>query len=164
MESLNIINTKDYGTVICPKNQLFKQRIKPFKFLDLYNNLNSNPSFKQKIRKEIEAEGLMNPIVVMPHEQFGFMLKSGSHRVKILKNLADATMVYMAKDENEVRFFSYLNSYIWKFKPQLNNLDFCFAEGEDSRKLKKCAERVKYLFEKQPIEIETEIVAFEETE
>tara|TARA_R100001377_G_C3172159_1_gene103465 strand:+ start:112 stop:600 length:489 start_codon:yes stop_codon:yes gene_type:complete len=161
MESLNIIKTKNFGTVIHPKNQLFKQRLQPLKFNDLYSNLNANSEFKQKIRKEIETEGLLNPMVVMPHERLGLMLQSGSNRLKILKNLADASIVYMCKDENEVKFFSYLNNYIWKFKPDLNNLDFCFAEGEDTRRLKKCAERVKYLFEKQVIEVETEIVPME---
>ena len=147
---MKIVEDPKLGKVAYPKHQIFKKKLAVVKIEDIHCPFSTHHEFKQQIRKEIQEDGWLNPIVVTKgegHFKGKYKLHSGPHRLKYIRTQADAMMVYLCKDENEVKFFAYLNLYIWQNHPSLTNLSFCFAEGEATRRLKKTADRVKYLFD-----------------
>lgn len=139
-----MIRTEDkkHGVVIAPINQLFETRLKVVKLSDITSTFTAHSDFKQKIRNEINSDGLLNPIVV----DKDLNLKSGTHRVHALRKECDAMLAYVAESEDEVKFFSFLSATIWKKNITVDPTDLRFIFDGTEPRLTKMAERCTHLF------------------
>ena len=139
-----MIKTEDkkYGVVISPKNQLFETRLKLVRLNEIRSTFTPHSDFKQKIRNEINSNGLLNPIVV----DKDLNLKSGTHRIHALRKVCDSMLAYVAESEDEVKFFSFLNTTIWKNNITVNPEDLSFIFNGPEPRLTKTAERCMHLF------------------
>jgi hypothetical protein len=139
-----MIRTEDkkYGVVISPKNQLFETRLKLVRLSEIRSSFTAHSDFKQKIRNEINSDGLLNPIVV----DKDLNLKSGTHRIHALRKECDSMLAYVAESEDEVKFFSFLGTTIWKNNINVDPDDLGFIFNNLEPRLTKMAERCPHLF------------------
>ena len=126
-----------FGTVIWPWYRIFKERLELIKFDDIKIIHGTHHDFKQTIKKDIEKNGLLCPLVVDKDLQ----LHSGNHRLKAIRKHGDASFFYKAQSNEEVNFLSRFNVKVWELHPEVNDLSFCF-EG----KMKKYTDKCLHLF------------------
>jgi hypothetical protein len=126
------------GEVIWPWYRIFKDRLELVKFDDVKIIHGVHNDFKQTIKKDIEKNGLLCPLVVDKDLQ----LHSGNHRFKILKKLGDASFFYKAQSDAEINFFSRLNVKLWEMHPNVGNIMEELWKG----KMLKYTEKVPHLF------------------
>ena len=109
-----LLKTRDQGLkiIVHPLYQLFPSRLKLVYFDDVKAIHGAHNDFKISIRSDMEKNGLLCPMVLDSNNN----LVNGTHRFKILsKNkLADASLFYTSKDDNELNFLSRLNVEVWK--------------------------------------------------
>jgi len=127
-----------YGTVIWPLYMVFKERLQIVKFDDIKIVHGTHPDFKQTVRKDIEKNGLLCPLVV----DKDLVLQNGNHRLRAIRKHGDATFVYKSKSDEEVNFFSRLNVLCWELHPDMSQLMEKLWQG----KMKKYTEKVTHLF------------------
>ena len=99
-----LLKTRDQGLkiIVHPLYQLFPSRLKLVYFDDVKTIHGAHNDFKISIRADMEKNGLLCPMVLDSNNN----LINGTHRFKILsKNkLADASLFYTSKDDNELNF------------------------------------------------------------
>lgn len=139
---VNKVETEKHGVVVYPINQVFETRLKIVRLSDIKSTFSPHSEFKQKIRNEINSNGLLNPIVV----DKDLNLKSGTHRIHALRKECDAMLSYVAESEDEVKFFSFLSTTIWKNNINVDPDDLGFIFNNLEPRLTKMAERCPQLF------------------
>ena len=127
-----------YGTVIWPLYMVFKERLQIVKFDDIKIVHGTHPDFKQTVKKDIEKNGLLCPLVV----DKDLVLQNGNHRLRAIRKHGDATFVYKSKSDAEVNFFSRLNVLTWELHPDVSDLMEKLWQG----KMKKYTEKVTHIF------------------
>ena len=127
-----------YGTTIWPLYRIWKNRLELRKFEELKIIHGTHAEFKGTVRRDIEKQGLLCPIVIDQDNQ----IRNGNHRFKSIRKHADASFFYVAKSDEEVNFFSRLNVLTWKLHPNVENIMEELWQG----KMKKYSEKVPHLF------------------
>jgi len=127
-----------HGTVIWPLYMVFKERLQIVKFDNIKIVHGTHPDFKQTVKKDIEKNGLLCPLVV----DKDLVLQNGNHRLRAIRKHGDATFVYKSESDEEVNFFSRLNVLCWELHPDMSQLMEKLWQG----KMKKYTEKVTRLF------------------
>ena len=127
-----------HGTVIWPLYMVFKERLQIVKFDNIKIVHGTHPDFKQTVKKDIEKNGLLCPLVVDKN----LVLQNGNHRLRAIRKHGDATFVYKSESDAEVNFFSRLNVLCWELHPDMSQL----MEKLWQDKMKKYTEKVTHLF------------------
>ena len=127
-------------TIIHPWYKLFKHRLVLKDLKDIKIIHTTHVEFKATIRADILKQGLLCPLVIDHNNT----LRNGNHRYKVIRKLADQSLFYFAKTEQEVNFFSRMNVRVWELhiaNGQIDDWGFMF-EG----KMRKYSDKVPYLF------------------
>ena len=127
-----------HGTVIWPLYMVFKERLQIVKFDNIKIVHGTHPDFKQTVKKDIEKNGLLCPLVV----DKDLVLQNGNHRLRAIRKHGDASFFYVGKTDQEVNFFSRLNVLCWELHPDMSQL----MEKLWQDKMKKYTEKVTHLF------------------
>ena len=129
-------------TIIHPLYQIFPHRLEVIKFDDIMTTHVPHHEFKIQIREDIKKNGLLCPLVVTK-ENDKYDLHSGNHRYVFIKNHANASLCYVAKNKDELFFFANLNKVVWEKhnnKELIPDFEFLFEE-----KMKKHTDKCLYL-------------------
>ena len=138
MDKLHKNQIAGFGITIWPLYMIWKNRLELRKFEELKVIHNTHAEFKGTVRRDIEKQGLLCPIVIDQNNE----IRNGNHRFKNIKKHGDASFFYVAKSDEEVNFFSRLNVLTWKLHPNVENIMEELWQG----KMKKYSEKVPHLF------------------
>jgi hypothetical protein len=133
-----------HGTlkIIHPLYQIFPHRLEVIKFEDIITTHVPHHEFKIQIREDIKKNGLLCPLVVTK-ENDKYDLHNGNHRYTFIKNHANASLCYVAKNKDELFFFANLNKVVWEKhnnKELIPDFEFLFED-----KMKKHTDKCLYL-------------------
>ena len=129
-------------TIIHPLYQVFPTRLEVIKFEDIMTTHVPHHEFKIQIREDIKKNGLLCPLVVTK-ENDKYDLHNGNHRYAFIKNHANASLCYVARNKDELFFLSNLNKVVWEKhnnKELICDFEFLFED-----KMKKHTDKCLYL-------------------
>jgi hypothetical protein len=129
-------------TIIHPLYQVFPTRLEVIKFEDIMTTHVPHHEFKIQIREDIKKNGLLCPLVVTK-ENDKYDLHNGNHRYAFIKNHANASLCYVARNKDELFFLSNLNKVVWE--KHNNNELICDFEFLFEDKMKKHTDKCLYL-------------------
>ena len=116
--------------VIHPLYQIFPSRLEIIKFEDIITNHVPHNEFKIQIREDIKKNGLLCPLV-LTKENDKYDLHNGNHRYIFIKKHVDASLCYVARNRDELFFFSNLNKVVWenhKNNIPITDFEFLFKD------------------------------------
>jgi hypothetical protein len=129
-------------TIIHPLYQVFPTRLEVIKFEDIMTTHVPHHEFKIQIREDIKKNGLLCPLVVTK-ENDKYDLHNGNHRYAFIKNHANSSLCYVARNKDELFFLSNLNKVVWEKhnnKELICDFEFLFED-----KMKKHTDKCLYL-------------------
>tara|TARA_R100000995_G_scaffold53770_1_gene26248 strand:- start:31 stop:393 length:363 start_codon:yes stop_codon:yes gene_type:complete len=97
-----------------PHYQIFKEKLKEVKFVNMKTHFPTVDKFVDKINPDFETNGLLCPIVL---DSDKVHIRSGVHRYEYFKDKYESTLCYIGDNIVETKFFQYLNIFCWENHP-----------------------------------------------